>query len=504
MRRTLLVLGLAVAAGVGAQGPRFAFTYQGELRVAGAPANGPYDFEFALYMQPTGGAPLATVAVDDRGVTSGLFSAELNFGTTPFAADLEYWLEPRVRDGASSGGYTPLLPRHKVTPAPRALSTYTVQAGGVDANAVQAGAIGVTKIADGAVTNDKIAAGTIAADRLAFTAGDVTAVSPGAGLTGGGASGDLTLGIADDGISGAMLPSGVIRSDELATNAVTSDKILAGAVTGDKVAADEVQRRSDELSTGCAGPNQSLKAIDAAGNVTCETDDGTAYSAGTGLSLAGATFAIDQAVVPRKDGAANQVFDGSTLVIDYANDRVGIGVSAPGQKLEVAGAVAGDTLAYRTARNGYVWIAAPDFTRNEVGEDDSIGFLNSSYLLPICAGPCDLNLHVGLNLPEEAAIDDFRCYFYDTHLATNITGNAFLGKRAYGDADATTVAGIGGFTTASANGMVAFAASFTPELATPSTHAYTLDVFPTFGTAPANTQRFYGCRVRYAYTQVAH
>jgi hypothetical protein len=557
MRRTLFVLALALAVAlpVQAQDPRFAFTYQGELRVAGMPADGPYDFEFALYMQPSGGVPLATFVVDDSDVLVGLFAAELNFGMTPFAADDEYWLEPRVREGDTSGGYTPLLPRQRLAPAPRALSSYTVQPAGVDSNAVQALAITTGKLADGsvtaaklaspsvqsehiagntivaddiadgavgpaelqmhavetdnlglgAVTNDRIAAGTIQADRLAFAAGDVTGIAAGAGLTGGGTAGDVVLSIADDGISGSMLPSGVIRTDEIATNAVTTDKIQSAAVTAEKVDVSQVQLRSVALSTGCAGTNQSIKTIDDAGGVTCESDDSASLVAGSGLALAGATLSIDESIVPRKDGVANQVFDAGTLVVDYGSDRIGVGVPAPQVKLEVAGTVAGDALAYRSAQSGFVFIGAPAFTAN-AQDDDSTGFL-SEYLLPICGGSggCDLTLHATLDLPAGVTIDDFRCWFSDTSVSQNITGNAFLGKRPYASTSAASIAAISGFTTASTNGMSEFAAVFASEIATPSTHAYAVTVFPTFGLGAAlDSHRFYGCRVRYAYTQVSH
>lgn len=93
-----------------------AFTYQGRLNDNGAPANGAYDFEFALYDAPVAGAQLgATVALGNVGVTSGLFTVQLDFGN-PFWQQMT-WLEARVRK-SGGGSFTTLAPRQPLTAAP--------------------------------------------------------------------------------------------------------------------------------------------------------------------------------------------------------------------------------------------------------------------------------------------------------------------------------------------------------------------------------------------------
>ena len=125
-----LTVGLTNAQGPGPQGDvsvqaapvGTAFTYQGRLTDGGSPANGDYDFEFELYDDSDTGTQVgSTVTVDDKTVTDGLFTVELNFGSGAFNGDARY-LEIGVRPGGSTGAYTPLLPRQALTPTPYALS----------------------------------------------------------------------------------------------------------------------------------------------------------------------------------------------------------------------------------------------------------------------------------------------------------------------------------------------------------------------------------------------
>jgi len=120
----LVLAGLAalmVAGRVLAQAPIGTnFTYQGQLKENGLLANGPYDFQFALYDAATGGSQVgSTLTRDDVGVTDGLFTVELDFGDV-FNGE-ERWLEIAVRPGDSTGAYTTLSPRQLLTAAPYAL-----------------------------------------------------------------------------------------------------------------------------------------------------------------------------------------------------------------------------------------------------------------------------------------------------------------------------------------------------------------------------------------------
>jgi hypothetical protein len=98
-----------------------AFTYQGVLFEQGAPANSTNDLAFALFNTASGGLPLtATNFVNDLAVTNGQFSITLDFGAG-FFTGADRWLNIAVRPGDSTGAYTNLSPRQKITPTPYAI-----------------------------------------------------------------------------------------------------------------------------------------------------------------------------------------------------------------------------------------------------------------------------------------------------------------------------------------------------------------------------------------------
>src|SRR6056297_1425882 len=102
------------------------FTYQGYLTESGTAADGSYDFELALYNLATGGTAIDVNAFDDVTVTGGLFALPADFTGAPFEAGGDYWVEARVRDGADTGAFTPLLPRQPVNASPYAIAAQAV------------------------------------------------------------------------------------------------------------------------------------------------------------------------------------------------------------------------------------------------------------------------------------------------------------------------------------------------------------------------------------------
>jgi hypothetical protein len=162
------------------------FTYQGRLVEAGSPANGTYDFRFVLYDAPAGGNQVGPVVTrDDVFVSTGLFTVGVDFGAV-FGGQRRF-LEVGVRPGASTGAYDVVSGRHELSAAPSALFGASTPWTGVTGK--PAG------FADD-IDND--------------SGGDITGVTAGSGLSGGGASGAVTLS-ANFGGSGAAAT--VARSD---------------------------------------------------------------------------------------------------------------------------------------------------------------------------------------------------------------------------------------------------------------------------------------------------
>jgi hypothetical protein len=115
-----------------------AFTYQGRLLDNGAPANGPYDFQFRVYDALSSGAQVgSTISHNDITVANGLFTVALDFGANAFSGNPLY-LQIETRSSASAGAYTTLTPRQALLPAPYSMySTNADQLDGVHASGFQ-------------------------------------------------------------------------------------------------------------------------------------------------------------------------------------------------------------------------------------------------------------------------------------------------------------------------------------------------------------------------------
>lgn len=103
-----------------------AFTFQGQLKDAGVPADGGFDMRFSLFDVAAGGVAAAGPLVHDGSagnppevdVVNGLFNVQLDFGAVYDGTAL--WLHIEVRPHGV-GGYTALTPRQPLTATPFAL-----------------------------------------------------------------------------------------------------------------------------------------------------------------------------------------------------------------------------------------------------------------------------------------------------------------------------------------------------------------------------------------------
>lgn len=302
---TALALLLA-ANGMMAQSLGSAFTYQGQLKELGQPASGLYDLQACLFDTPSNPIPLACAPdFNDVPVESGLFAITLDFGSAPFVGQQRF-LELRVRPGASGSGYTILAPRQLIRPAPEALRSNVAAAapwsgltgvpagfadgtdndsGGTVTNiatgagltggpitgsgsiAVAAGGIGAAQInpsqvqsrvtgtcAVGLFVRSVNQDGTVVCDPAGV--GSITGVTAGTGLTGGGTSGAVTVGIAPGGVGATEINQVQVQS-----------RVVGNCAVGEYV-----------------------RAVNQDGTVVCDDDansGGSVTSIATGAGLAG-------------------------------------------------------------------------------------------------------------------------------------------------------------------------------------------------------------------------
>jgi len=133
LRLTLILLStILIQLSILAQGT--AFTYQGRLNNGGTPVTGVYDLSFTLYdsvdlPDSVLAGPITNAAT---GVTNGLFTVTLDFGTGLFSGTV-HLLEIGVRTNGV-GAFVTLSPKQPLTAAPYAI--YAGNAGALQNNGV--------------------------------------------------------------------------------------------------------------------------------------------------------------------------------------------------------------------------------------------------------------------------------------------------------------------------------------------------------------------------------
>lgn len=120
-------------------GQSTAFVYQGSLNNSGTPANGNFDFEFALFDSQSAGTQVGTtLSRSSVGVANGIFSVQLDFGDQ-FPGTARF-LEIRVRS-AGGGSFTLLSPRQPLSSAPYSIKSLSAATATTATNADQLGGV---------------------------------------------------------------------------------------------------------------------------------------------------------------------------------------------------------------------------------------------------------------------------------------------------------------------------------------------------------------------------
>jgi hypothetical protein len=133
MQNRWLILGLSVLVSAMlwvAGRAQAVITYQGYLRMGGAPANGNYDFIFTLYDDAMAGNQVGVqVRINNKLVRNGLYTVELDFGPQNVIWNAlparNRWLEIQVRP-AGGGNFMTLAPRVRIHAAPYAWAAFPV------------------------------------------------------------------------------------------------------------------------------------------------------------------------------------------------------------------------------------------------------------------------------------------------------------------------------------------------------------------------------------------
>jgi hypothetical protein len=266
------------------------FSYQGELQFNNSPANGVFDFQFAVFDADVSGAQLAQTINEDVSVNQGVFTTIINFGTTVFLGD-KVWLEIRIREGSNTGGFQQLLPRQQITSSPYAIHAQFVGANAVSDIEILDGSITTADLADNSVTASKIATDAVGVDEISTNSVGASEIintevqsrivdscPNGSNVQGVNVDGTVNCQVDNDTTNTYTAGTGLSVSANnvfsLITNGVTSIEIADGAVGTTQVAVNAIgvaQTKTSEVQSRIMGTctNGAISQVNEDGTVSC-------------------------------------------------------------------------------------------------------------------------------------------------------------------------------------------------------------------------------------------
>lgn len=213
------IIMLFITSGLTISAQTSAFTYQGrftDTSVGQQPTNGTYSMTFRLYDALSGGSQIGSSITSTVTVTSGVFTARLDFGAAAFNTSGARYLEVQV-------GSTVLAPRQEITSTP--FATRAVNAAAADS--LSAGCIGcVTNQQINSIDGSKVT-GTVA---NATTAQSATIAQSAATATTATTAGNVTGVVA---VANGGTGSSTQNFVDLTTNqTVAGNKTFTGTLSG--------------------------------------------------------------------------------------------------------------------------------------------------------------------------------------------------------------------------------------------------------------------------------